>query len=107
MTDDVTYLGIAAFKSCTDLTFARLSSNVDNIRDYTFQSCGSLTQILMPCGLTSIGNDAFAGCSGFDATNKWEGETDREWGRTIEMDAATRERVDSLWNTLGIVLPGR
>ena len=44
---------------------------------------------------------------GMDATHKWEGETDREWGRTIEMDAATRERVDSLWDTLGIVLPGR
>jgi 4-hydroxy-3-polyprenylbenzoate decarboxylase len=42
-----------------------------------------------------------------DATHKWEGETDREWGRTIAMDAATRERVDMLWESLGINLPGR
>ena len=42
-----------------------------------------------------------------DATHKWEGETDREWGRTIGMDAGTRERVDQLWATLGIDLPGR
>jgi len=42
-----------------------------------------------------------------DATHKWEGETDREWGRTIEMDAGTRERVDQLWTSLGIDLPGR
>ena len=42
-----------------------------------------------------------------DATQKWEGETDREWGRTIEMDGATRDRVDALWDSLGIDLPGR
>jgi 4-hydroxy-3-polyprenylbenzoate decarboxylase len=42
-----------------------------------------------------------------DATNKWEGETDREWGTSIQMDAAVKERVDSLWDSLGINLPGR
>ena len=41
------------------------------------------------------------------ATHKWEGETNREWGRTIAMDAATCERVDALWESLGIALPGR
>jgi 4-hydroxy-3-polyprenylbenzoate decarboxylase len=30
---------------------------------------------------------------GMDATNKWPGETAREWGRPIAMDAAVRERV--------------
>ena len=44
---------------------------------------------------------------GMDATHKWEGETNREWGRTIAMDTATRERVDALWESLGITLPGR
>ncbi len=39
---------------------------------------------------------------GMDATNKWPGETDREWGRTIEMDEATKKRVDELWDDLGI-----
>ena len=37
---------------------------------------------------------------GIDATNKWPGETTREWGRVIEMDGAVRERVDALWATL-------
>jgi len=41
---------------------------------------------------------------GFDATNKWTGETNREWGQPIQMDAAVRERVDQIWNTLGIKL---
>jgi 4-hydroxy-3-polyprenylbenzoate decarboxylase len=39
---------------------------------------------------------------GFDATNKWPGETTREWGQPIRMDDAVRERVDQIWSTLGI-----
>jgi 4-hydroxy-3-polyprenylbenzoate decarboxylase len=39
---------------------------------------------------------------GFDATNKWEGETTREWGEPITMDKATKDKIDSLWDTLGI-----
>jgi 4-hydroxy-3-polyprenylbenzoate decarboxylase len=30
---------------------------------------------------------------GLDATNKWPGETQREWGRTIAMDAAVEQKV--------------
>jgi 4-hydroxy-3-polyprenylbenzoate decarboxylase len=37
---------------------------------------------------------------GFDATTKWPGETDREWGRPIRMDAGVEERVDALWEEL-------
>ena len=40
---------------------------------------------------------------GFDATNKWPGETSREWGRPIEMSAAVKARVDAIWGELGIV----
>ena len=39
---------------------------------------------------------------GIDATNKWPGETQREWGRPIEMDAAVKRRVDELWASLGL-----
>ena len=38
---------------------------------------------------------------GIDATNKWPGETDREWGRPISMDPAVKARVDTLWDQLG------
>ncbi|WP_293266661.1 4-hydroxy-3-polyprenylbenzoate decarboxylase [Neptunomonas sp.] len=40
---------------------------------------------------------------GMDATNKWPGETTREWGEPIEMDADVRQRVDELWDDLGIM----
>jgi 4-hydroxy-3-polyprenylbenzoate decarboxylase len=39
---------------------------------------------------------------GIDATNKWPGETTRQWGTPIEMDEATRGRVDALWNSLDL-----
>ncbi len=39
---------------------------------------------------------------GFDATNKWPGETSREWGKPIEMTIAVRQRVDAIWSELGI-----
>jgi 4-hydroxy-3-polyprenylbenzoate decarboxylase len=39
---------------------------------------------------------------GIDATNKWPGETSREWGTPIVMDAAVKARVDALWQDLGL-----
>jgi 4-hydroxy-3-polyprenylbenzoate decarboxylase len=39
---------------------------------------------------------------GIDATNKWPGETAREWGRPIAMDAGVRLRVDAIWKDLGL-----
>ena len=39
---------------------------------------------------------------GIDATNKWPGETAREWGRPISMDPAVKARVDALWSDLGL-----
>ena len=38
---------------------------------------------------------------GFDATNKWPGETEREWGQPIAMDAAVKQRVDAMWDRVG------
>ncbi|MDO9024834.1 UbiD family decarboxylase [Zwartia sp.] len=42
------------------------------------------------------------GKMGMDATNKWPGETQREWGKPIEMDPATRAHVDKIWSSLGL-----
>lgn len=39
---------------------------------------------------------------GLDATSKWPGETDREWGTPIAMDDAVKQRVDAMWQQLGI-----
>ncbi|KAB7520521.1 3-octaprenyl-4-hydroxybenzoate decarboxylase, partial [Flagellimonas olearia] len=42
---------------------------------------------------------------GMDATNKWAGETTREWGRAIAMDPTVKTRVDEMWSSLGIDTP--
>jgi len=42
------------------------------------------------------------GNMGLDATNKWPGETNREWGKPIAMDKAVKERVDEVWKELGL-----
>ncbi len=39
---------------------------------------------------------------GIDATNKWPGETSREWGTPISMDAEVKKRVDALFAQLEI-----
>mgnify|MGYP000227003080 FL=1 len=39
---------------------------------------------------------------GFDATHKWPGETDREWGHAIAMSDEVKSRIDSMWSELGI-----
>jgi 4-hydroxy-3-polyprenylbenzoate decarboxylase len=42
------------------------------------------------------------GKMGLDATNKWAGETAREWGRPITMDRAVTERAAALLRDLEI-----
>lgn len=44
---------------------------------------------------------------GMDATSKWQGETDREWGTTITMSDEVKSKVDAMWEELGIELPGK
>lgn len=39
---------------------------------------------------------------GIDATTKWPGETDRQWGRPIRMSSDVKNRIDKLWAELGI-----
>ncbi len=42
---------------------------------------------------------------GFDATNKWPGETSRSWGLPIIMSRDVIARIDALWGELGIDKP--
>ena len=39
---------------------------------------------------------------GIDATHKMSGETERSWGRPIQMDTAVVARIDAIWQTLGL-----
>jgi 4-hydroxy-3-polyprenylbenzoate decarboxylase len=39
---------------------------------------------------------------GIDATNKWPGETSREWGKPLQMSAEVTAKVEQVWQTLGL-----
>ncbi|MDI9847420.1 UbiD family decarboxylase [Rhodoblastus sp. 17X3] len=44
---------------------------------------------------------------GIDATNKIGGETHREWGQTLKMSEAVRQRIDAIWPRIaGSFAPG-
>ena len=40
---------------------------------------------------------------GFDATNKWQGETQRQWGEPIEMTTVVKQRIDNIWDKLDLL----
>lgn len=40
---------------------------------------------------------------GIDATNKWQGETNREWGISIEKDPEVVKKIDNIWEQLDIL----
>jgi len=40
---------------------------------------------------------------GFDATNKWPGETSREWGTPISMSEEVKHHIDAIWDELDIL----
>jgi len=44
---------------------------------------------------------------GLDATNKWPGETKRQWGRKIRMSDHVIAEVTAKWPTLGLPGPGK
>jgi 4-hydroxy-3-polyprenylbenzoate decarboxylase len=39
---------------------------------------------------------------GLDATNKMAGETSREWGQPIKMSRDVIDRIDTIWDELGL-----
>ena len=77
-----------------------ITTRVDPVRDTTMVDQTPIDYLDFASPVSGLG-----GKMGIDATNKWPGETAREWGRPITMDAAVKARVDAMWETLGLGLP--
>jgi 4-hydroxy-3-polyprenylbenzoate decarboxylase len=76
-----------------------LTTRMDPQRDCVFIENTPIDYLDFASPVSGLGSKV-----GFDATHKWPGETQREWGRPITMDKAVKQRIDELWDELGIPL---
>jgi len=76
-----------------------MSTRMDPVRDITTIEHTPIDYLDFASPESGLG-----GKIGLDATNKLAPETKREWGEKIRMDDAVIEKVDVLWEKLG--LPG-
>ncbi len=74
-----------------------MTTRMDPVRDTVLVENTPIDYLDFASPMSGLG-----GKMGMDATNKWSGETNREWGRPIEMDPNTRQRVDEIWGSLGL-----
>ncbi len=68
-----------------------ITTRMDPVRDTTLVEHTPIDYLDFASPVSGLG-----GKMGLDATNKWPGETPREWGRTITMNAAVEARVEAL-----------
>ena len=74
-----------------------ISTRVDPARDVTLIENTPIDYLDFASPVSGLGSKM-----GLDATNKMPGETTREWGTTIEMDQAVKDKIDAIWSDLGI-----
>ena len=74
-----------------------MTTRMDPARDTTLVENTPIDYLDFASPVSGLGSKM-----GMDATNKWPGETDREWGRPIVMDAAVEQRIDAIWDELGL-----
>jgi 4-hydroxy-3-polyprenylbenzoate decarboxylase len=75
----------------------RVANNIDPERDIQF-TLGPIDSLDHSSRLPNYGSKM-----GIDATRKWKAEGfDRPWPSMIEMDSATKAKVDAIWSKLGL-----
>ncbi|HEY9066858.1 MAG TPA: UbiD family decarboxylase domain-containing protein, partial [Burkholderiaceae bacterium] len=68
-----------------------ITTRVDPVRDTTLVGETPIDYLDFASPVSGLG-----GKMGLDATSKWPGETSREWGRTIRMEAQAGERAAAI-----------
>ena len=74
-----------------------LTTRVDPARDTLLAERTPIDYLDFASPVSGLGSKM-----GIDATNKWPGETSRNWGTPIAMDAEVKRRVDELWGSLNL-----
>ena len=75
-----------------------MTTRMDPARDTTMVENTPIDYLDFASPVSGLGSKM-----GMDATNKWQGETDREWGEPITMSEDVKQRVDMLWEKLNIL----
>ena len=73
-----------------------ITTRVDPVRDTLLVENTPIDYLDFASPVSGLG-----GKMGLDATHKFPGETNREWGKPIFMDEAVKRRVDGMWQELG------
>jgi 4-hydroxy-3-polyprenylbenzoate decarboxylase len=74
-----------------------MTTRMDPARDTTMIDNTPIDYLDFASPISGLGSKM-----GMDATNKWPGETDREWGRPIEKDPAVQQKMANLLDQLKI-----
>lgn len=74
-----------------------MTTRMDPVRDTVLTENTPIDYLDFASPVSGLG-----GKMGLDATNKWPGETQREWGTPIHMDEEVTRRVDAMWASLGL-----
>lgn len=74
-----------------------MTTRMDPARDMTVIENTPIDYLDFASPVSGLGSKV-----GFDATNKWPGETTREWGEVISMSDEVKSKVDQMWDDLGI-----
>ena len=72
-----------------------ITTRADPVRDTTLVENTPIDYLDFASPVSGLG-----GKMGLDATHKWPGETSRQWGRVIAIDAETERRVSTLFDAL-------
>ncbi len=81
-------------RSWEDVIWA-ITTRMDPARDLTILENTPIDYLDFASPVSGLGSKV-----GFDATNKWLGETNREWGKTITMSKNIIDKIDRLWDSL-------
>ncbi len=74
-----------------------ITTRVDPLRDTTMVDNTPIDYLDFASPVSGLGSKM-----GLDATNKWPGETNREWGQVIAMSPEVKQRIDNIWQELGL-----
>ncbi|MDM8567258.1 4-hydroxy-3-polyprenylbenzoate decarboxylase [Candidatus Halobeggiatoa sp. HSG11] len=74
-----------------------VTTRMDPVRDTTIIENTPIDYLDFASPVSGLG-----GKIGFDATNKWQGETQREWGKPVNMSKDVKNKIDDIWDELGI-----